>query len=183
MSIRISPFSNSEFASLEAAMVGLTNLLMDGVENFFTISLQDPAVPVLTYYVQAQYSASTNKISIEAQRNAASEKIVLQTLDLKARVYGWELPKHGEKNPNYRKEWDLSKVSVHRVAQELIEAIKFIGSAKPDSWFTVSPESLSRRVQDSSLVWNMSGDSDYMCQVGHNIMQTTEGRVRSGLAA
>ena len=183
MSIRISPFSNSEFASLEAAIVGLTRLLMDGVENSFTISLHDPAVPVLTYYVQAQYFASSNKISIEAQRNAASERIVLESQDLKARVYGWELPKRGEKNPNYRQEWDLSKVSVHRVAQELVEAIKFIGSAKPDSWFTISPKSLSRRVQESGLVWNMSGDNDYMCQAGHNIMKTTEGRIRSGIAA
>lgn len=181
--VRLSPFINSEFVCLEAAIFGLLQRLMEGNEDTFTVSLADAEIPVLTFYVQAENFAKTGQIVIEAERNIATEQIILQRQDLKARVYGWTVPAEGDKNPNYRQTWDLKKTTSRRVAQELIEAIKFLGRVKEDAWFTISPESLSNEVLDSGLMWAQKGNPTVMCQAGQNVKTTIEGRARAGLAA
>ena len=131
--------------------------------------------PKLTFYVQAEIGAELSEVSIEAQRIADSEGLVIRAQDLKARVLGWKVPKMSDENPNYRQTWNRKTASARRIADEMVEAIRFLGRVSPNSWISATPVELHSALQDSNLFWTMNGNSEFFCQRGFNIRETREG--------
>lgn len=150
-------------------------MLNEGRETSFTFVFFNVDSPGLTFYVQAQTGAEMSEISIEAQRVADTEDLVLRAQDLKARVLGWKVPKVSEENPNYHQTWNVKTASARRIADEMVEAIRFLGRVSPDSWISATPAELHEELRDSNLFWAKNGDSEFLCQPGFNIRETRQG--------
>ncbi|AWR21315.1 hypothetical protein [Aurantimicrobium photophilum] len=170
---------NGQYICIREALEACLAALNDGDESSFTVTFLDAQIPVLTFYVQAQMLGDSHTISIEAQRVTDTEDLILRAQDLRAKVYGWTIPKDTDFSPNYSQKWNMKTSSARRIAEELVEAVKYLGRVKPDTWISLQPEALSRTLGESGLFWTMAGNSNVMCQIGQNIQQTTEGRIRS----
>lgn len=170
---------NGPYICIREALEACLTALNDGDESSFTVTFMDSQIPVLTFYVQAQMLDDSHNISIEAQRVTDTEDLILRAQDLRAKVYGWTIPEDTDKNPNYSQKWNMKTSSARRIAEELVEAVKYLGRVKPDAWISVQPEALSSALGESGLFWTMAGNPNVMCQVGQNVHETTEGRIRS----
>ena len=176
---RLPNIINGQYICIREALEACVTALSNGDEPSFTVTFMDAHVPVLTFYVQAELLNGAKTISIEAQRVTDTEDLVLRAQDLRAKVYGWTIPKNLDNNPNYSQKWNMKTHSARRIAEELVEAVKYLGRVKPDAWISLQPEALSMALGESGLFWTMAGNSNVMCQVGQNIQNTTEGRIRS----
>lgn len=172
----ISRLKNCEFSEVRDALEFCIDSLARGTETSFGVTLSDAEIPVLNFYVQAEDFNGDKTISIEAERDIATEAIVWQAKDAKAKFIGWKLPSEGDSNPNYRQSWKLNGTDYRNIADELIDAMKYLGSMKSDSWIQVSPETLSQELQTSGLFWSKTGSPSVLCQRGSNIKQTTQGQ-------
>jgi hypothetical protein len=150
-------------------------MLTEGFESSFTLVFFNVDTPKLTFYVQAETGAEISEISIEAQRVTQTDDLVLRAQDLKARVFGWKIPQVPDENPNYHQTWNLKTASARRIAEEMVEAIRFLGRVLPDSWISATPVELHRTLDDSNLFWTMKSNSEFFCQRGFNIRETREG--------
>lgn len=166
---------NGEYISIREAFEVAVGMLTEGIESSFTFVFFNVDSPDLTFYVQAQTGAEIAEISLEAQRVAATEDLALRAQDLKARVLGWKVPKVSDENPNYHQIWNLKTASARRIADEMVEALKFLGNVSPDSWISATPVELHHTLQDSHLFWSINRDSEFLCQRGFNIRETREG--------
>lgn len=174
---------NGPYICIREALEACLTALNGGDESSFTVTFMDAQIPVLSFYVQAQLLGDSHTISIEAQRVTDTEDLILRAQDLRAKVYGWTIPKDTDKNPNYSQKWNMKTSSARRIAEELVEAVKYLGRVKTDTWIRISPESLSNEIQTSGLFWAKSGNPDVMCQIGHNIKSTIEGSKRIEIEA
>ena len=166
---------NGEFLSIREALEAAVSMLNEGIESSFTFVFFNVDTPKLTFYVQAETGAEVSEISIEAQRVADSEELVRRAQDLKARVLGWKVPQVSDENPNYHQTWNFKTASARRIADEMVEALKFLGNVSPDSWISATPAELHEALRDSNLFWTKNGDSEFLCQRGFNIRNTVEG--------
>jgi hypothetical protein len=166
---------NSEFLSIREALEVAVTMLNEGIESSFTFAFFSVDAPRQTFYVQAKTGAENSEISIEAQRIADSEDLIVRAQDLKARVLGWKVPKASDENPNYHQTWNFKTASARRIADEMVEALKFLGNVSPDSWISATPAELHEALRDSNLFWTKNGDSEFLCQRGFNIRTTIEG--------
>lgn len=172
---RLPLITNGAYICIREALEACVTALCNGTESSFTMSFIDADIAVLTFYVQAEKMSGINTISIEAQRVTDTEDLILRAQDLRAKVYGWTVPNDGDVNPNYSQKWKISSVGARRIAEELVEAVKYLGRVKPDTWIQVSPEKLSNQLKNSGLFWTKSENPTVMCQVGSNIKKTIEG--------
>jgi hypothetical protein len=166
---------NSEFLSIREALEAAVTMLNEGIESSFTFAFFSVDAPRQTFYVQAKTGAENSEISIEAQRVADTEDLLLRAQDLKARVLGWKVPKVSDENPNYHQTWNFKTASARRIAEEMVEALKFLGHVSPDSWMSATPAELHETLRNSNLFWTKNGDSEFLCQRGFNIRTTIEG--------
>jgi len=173
---RIPQFQNSSFTCLREALEGCLTALDDGDESSFTVTFLDAEIPVLTFYVQAEALRGASTISIEAQRVTDTEDLVLRAQDLRAKVYGWTVPNGSDDNPNYSQKWTMKPDGARRVADELVEAVKYLGRVNPDAWISIEPTTLREAIQNSDLFWTMNGNPDLICQRGYNLRATVEGQ-------
>lgn len=166
---------NGEFLPIREALESAVTMLNEGSESSFTFVFFSVDAPRRTFYVQAKTGAEVSEISIEAQRVAGTEDLLLRAQDLKARVLGWKVPKASDENPNYHQTWKFKTASARRIADEMVEAIKFLGHVSPDSWMSATSAELHEVLRDSNLFWTKNGDSEFLCQRGFNIRATVEG--------
>lgn len=172
---RLPLITNGAYICIREALEACVTALCDGTESSFTMSFIDADIAVLTFYVQAEKMSGINTISIEAQRVTDTEDLVLRAQDLRAKVYGWTVPKEGDENPNYSQRWIISSVGARRIAEELVEAVKYLGRVKPDTWISVSPESLSKELSESGIFWESNSNPSIFCQLGQNVKSTSQG--------
>lgn len=173
---RISRLKNAEFTQIRELVEYCLDQIVNSSTTSFTLSLSDSKIPVLSFYVQAENVDGAHLVSIEAQRDANTESIVLQAKDAKAKFLGWGLPTEGDSNPNYRQQFSLSEENIREVAERFIDALKYIGDMKSDSWIQVSPVEISKDVQESSLLWTHLSNPSVFCQTGKNIKGTVQGQ-------
>lgn len=174
---------NGDYICIREAIEACLTALQSGDESSFTLTFLDAEIPVLSFYVQAEMLSGVSTISIEAQRVTDTEDLVLRAQDLRAKVYGWTVPDSADENPNYSQKWNMKTSSARRIAEELVEAVKYLGRVKPDAWIRISPESLSNEIQASGLFWAKNGNLEVMCQIGQNIKSTIEGSKRIEIEA
>lgn len=166
---------NGEFTCIRETVEGCLTALHEGRETSFNMTFFDAQIPISTFYVQARVIDNFGNISCEAQRVTQGEELLLRAQDLKARVYGWTIPSPKDLNPNYSQQWDIKKWGTRRIADELVKALKFLGGVQPDTWMTIVPPALAEAPKKVSLLWSMTGESEMLCQPGHNILKTVEG--------
>lgn len=167
---------NGHYICIREAIEACLTALQSGDESSFTLTFLDAEIPVLSFYVQAETLGEKTSISIEAQRVTDTEELILRAQDLRAKVYGWTVPKDADKNPNYSQRWDMKDNSARRIAEELVEAVKYLGRVKPDAWISIQSITLRDALKDSGLFWTMKGNADLYCQRGYNVQSTVEGR-------
>lgn len=166
---------NGEFIAVREALELAVISLSEGFDTSFSFAFFRVDAPRQTFYVQAEFWADSSEISIEAQRIADTEPLTLRARDLKAQVLGWKVPNEGEENPNYHQTWNLKTASARRIADEMVEAIKFLGRMSPNSWIATTPVELQEALRDSNLFWTKTGNSEFLCQRGFNIRSTAQG--------
>ena len=171
--------SNSQFLAVREALEACLTGIVEGPEVAFDMAFFLAELPVMQYYVQARRLNAKGDISIEAQRVADSEPVLLTTQDTTAKLLGWDVPLVDSDCPNYSQAVNLEESGARRVANELVDALCHLGRVQPDAWFTIGPMSLRDKMGVSGLFWTMEGDNQYLCQKGHNVMGTVEGRAQA----
>lgn len=167
---------NGAFICIREALEACLTALLDESESSISISFFNPQIPALSFYVQVEDFNGDGQISIEAQRDTATEAIVLQARDARAKVLGWTVPSMSSTSPNYTQSWKLDRISVRTIANELVEAARHLGKVSPSTWISFGGFSGAEEITRAGYLWTSEGNPELFCQMGHNISTTVEGR-------
>jgi len=166
---------NGPFICIREALEACLTALLDESESSFSIIFFNPQIPALNFYLQAEDFNGDGHISIEAQRDTATEDIVLQARDARAKVLGWTLPSLSSTSPNYTQSWKLDNVSIRAIANELVEAARHLGKVSPSAWFSFTG---AEKITRAGYLWRSENNPELFCQMGHNIKATIEGKAQ-----
>lgn len=169
---------NGSFICIREALEACLTALLDESESSFSITFFNPQIPVLSFYLQAEDFNGDGHISIEAQRVTATEDIVLQARDARAKVLGWTVPSSSSTSPNYTQSWKLDKVSIRVIADELVEAARYLGKVSPSAWISFGEFTGAETITRAGYLWRSENNPELFCQMGHNISTTIEGKAQ-----